>query len=166
MEQALDHELDLLFGGEAVAYDGGFDGERGVLCDRLVAGSGSQHRDSANLTQFEGRLGIRGEEDFFDGDDVGVMELDLGDEFGVDLREALGCCVFLVQPDSAVCDVVKLRGAGSLVELHDAVAGKFRAAVNSEDSHGVSLPQVERGGFAKAECPLPFRVAGIRSVDC
>ena len=49
VEEAGDHELNLLLGGEAIADDGALDAERGVFGDGEAAGGGGEHGDSADL---------------------------------------------------------------------------------------------------------------------
>src|ERR1035441_7888538 len=108
-EQAGDHELDLLLGGEAVASDGGLDGERRILGDGEIAGGGGQHGHSSDLTEFERGLGVGGEEDLLDGDAVGGVEGHQRGEFRVDLGEALRGFFFLVWSYGA-CGGVRLVG--------------------------------------------------------
>ncbi len=139
-EQAHDHELDLLLGSETVAHDGAFDRERGVLGDDAPALGGGKQRDSAHLAELERGLGVGGEENVFDGDGVRVVKGDAGREFGVDLVQALGGGVLLLNADGAGVHVRKLRDARGLVEVHDAVAGELGAAIDAEDAHGGILP--------------------------
>jgi len=48
-QQARDHELDLLLGGETIANNSALDGKRGVLRNGEVAARGREHGDAANL---------------------------------------------------------------------------------------------------------------------
>ena len=50
-KQAGDHELDLVLGGEAVAGDGGLDGERGVFSNGQSGGCGGEKSDAAHVAQ-------------------------------------------------------------------------------------------------------------------
>ena len=88
-QQAGDHELDLLFGSEAVADDGALDGEWSVFDDGQTAAGGGKHSDATDLAEFEGGLGVGGEEDLFNGDDGGLVQGDEAEELGVDLRQTL-----------------------------------------------------------------------------
>jgi N-acetylmuramoyl-L-alanine amidase len=136
IEQAAHHELDLLLGGEAVADDGAFDGERGVLGDGEAAVGGGEHSDAADLAELEGAFGIGGEEDLLDGDDLGLPEVQEGSEFDVDLGEADGGWVLLAELDGAGAEVQETRVAGGVVDLDYTVAGELGAAVDAEDAHG------------------------------
>ena len=142
LEQAHHHELYLLLGGETIADDGAFDGERSVLGDGTLAEGGGKEGDAADLAELEGALGVGGEEDFFNGDDVGLMQMDLGGELGEDVREALGGGLLFVEADGSGSNVEELGGTGLIVD--DAVAGEFGTAVDAEDTHGGSLSY---GGF-------------------
>ena len=140
-------ELDLLFGGEAVADDGALDGEGGVLGYWEVAVGGCEHGDSADLAEFEGALGVGGEEDFFDGDDFGLPEFEEGGQLGVDLEEAHGGPIFFVEADGSSAEGAKPGVATGVIDFDDAVAGELCSAVDTEDAHGVSLA---RGGLLKS----------------
>ena len=105
LEQARDHELHLLLGGEAVADDGALDGERSVLRDGEAAVGRGQHGDAAHLAELERAFGVGGEEDFFDGDHLGLPELEELGELGVDLQQTDGSAVLLVQLDGAGAEV-------------------------------------------------------------
>jgi N-acetylmuramoyl-L-alanine amidase len=135
LEQAGDHELDLLLGGEAVADDGAFDGEGGVFGDEEAAVGGGHHGDSTDLAELESALSVGREEDFFDGDDLGLPELEEGRELGVDLEESDRGAVLFVKLDGAGAEVAELWVAGGLVDLDYAIAGKFRSAIDSKDPH-------------------------------
>ena len=138
-KEASDHELNLLLGGEAVADDCGFDGQRRVFGYGLLRERGGKEGDPADLAELERGLGVCGEEDLFDGDDVGGVEFDEGSEFGEDLGEAFGGGVLLVEADGSGGAMDELSGAGVGIELDDAVAGELGAAVDAEDAHGRSL---------------------------
>ena len=107
-EQARDHELDLLFGGEAVTDDGALDGEWSVFGDEQAAVGGGHHRDTAHLAELESALGVGGEEDLFDGDDFRLPELEERGEFDVDLQEADWSAVFFVEFDGAGTEMAEL----------------------------------------------------------
>ena len=69
-EHQLDHPLDLLLVGRAVARDGALDLVRGGLPDRRpVLGRGQQH-DAAGLAHREGRLDVAREEQPLDAEQV------------------------------------------------------------------------------------------------
>jgi hypothetical protein len=136
IEEAGYHELDLLFGGEAVADDGALDGEGGVLGYWEVAVGGCEHGDSADLAEFEGALGVGGEEDFFDGDDLGLPELEERGELYVDLEEADGGAIFFIEADGSGAEGTEFWIAGRVVDFDDAVAGELCSAVDAEDPHG------------------------------
>ena len=79
-EEAGNHELDLLFLGEAVADDGGFDFERSILgYGKALHGRGQQSY-AAHLTQLQGRLGVDRVEDLFDGYCIRLPTLQLSRE--------------------------------------------------------------------------------------
>ncbi len=143
VEQTGDHELDLLLGGEAVADDGTLDGERGVLGDGEAAFGGGEHGDTADLAELERALGVGGEEDFFDGDDLGLPELEERGEFDVDLEEADGGAIFFVEADGAGAEGAEFGIARGVVDFDDAVTGELCSAVDAEDAHAASLA---RGG--------------------
>jgi hypothetical protein len=138
-EQAGDHELHLLLGGEAVAGDGGLDGERRVFGDGEVAGGGGQHGDSADLAELERGFGVGGEEDLLDGDTVGGVQGHQRGEFGVDLRETLRGLLFLVEANGSCGAVSQFGRARGRVHLDYSVAGELGAAVDSKDAHGESV---------------------------
>jgi N-acetylmuramoyl-L-alanine amidase len=135
VEQAGDHELDLFFGGEAVADYGALDAERGVFGDGEAAVGCGQHGDSADLAELEGALGVGGEEDFFDGDHLGLPELEECGEFGVDLEQANGGAIFLVEADGSGAEGAELGVAAGVIDFHDTVAGELCSAVDAEDPH-------------------------------
>ena len=75
-EDHLDHPLDLLLVGRAVARDRRLDLVRGRLADRhAVLGRREQH-DPARLADGEGRLHVLREEQPLDGDDPRLVERD------------------------------------------------------------------------------------------
>lgn len=156
LEKAGDHELHLLLGRKAVAYDGALDGEWSIFDDRETAACGGEHGHAADLAELESRLCIGGEEDFFDCNDCGLVKRDEGEEFGVDLRETLRGLVFLVETDGAGGEVDEARRTGGWVHLNDTVAGELRSAIDTEDSHRRSLLH----GWAAA-C-WQERVSGVR----
>jgi len=135
IEQAGNHELHLLLGGEAVADDGALDGERGVFGNEQTTVGSGQHGDAADLAELESALGVRREEDFFDGDYLRLPELEEGGELDVDLEQADGGTVLLVQANGAGAEGAQLWDARGVVDLHDTVAGELRSAVDAEDPH-------------------------------
>ena len=172
VEEARNHKLHLLLGGEAVADDRRFNGERGVFGHRFSTGGGGQEGDSADLAELECGLGVGGEEDLFDGDDVGLVEFDLGAKFSVDLRETLRCGVFLIESYRSGRDVAKARGGGALVERNDAEACELGSTIDSEYAHAGSLAEVRRswvGGWGGVvgmpNSFLPFEMRGRGGVN-
>jgi len=135
VEQPGDHELYLLLSGEAIADDGALDGERSVLGNEQTAVGCGQHGDAADLAEFKRALGVGREEDFFDGDDLGLPELEQCGEFGVDLEQADGGAVLLVQANGPGAEGTQLRNPRGVVDFYDTVAGELRSAVDPEDSH-------------------------------
>jgi hypothetical protein len=135
-EQAGDHELHLLLGGEAVADDSALDAERGVFGDGEAAVRRGQHGDAADLAELEGAFGVGGKEDFFDGDDLGLPEFEERGELCVDLQEANGGAIFLVEANSTGAEGSQLRIAAGVIDFHDTVAGELCSAVDTEDPHG------------------------------
>jgi hypothetical protein len=151
VEQAGDHELHLLFGGETVADNRAFDGERGVFGHEQTAVGGGQHGDAADLAELERALGVGGEEDFFDGDDLRLPELEQCRELDIDLEEADGSAVFLVQANSAGTEGTELGDARGVVDLYDAVAGELRSAVDAKDPHADQFTACAESQDVKAE---------------
>jgi hypothetical protein len=132
VEEAGDHELDLLFFGASVADDGGFDGEGRILGDFEAGGCGGEHGDSADLSEFKGRLDVEGVEDVFDGDLVGLVCGNDGAEVHVNAGKAARQRFARGKLDGAAGQAAELSGG----EHFDyAVAGVFSAAVYAEDSH-------------------------------
>ena len=82
--------LHLLLLGASVADHRQFDGERRILGDFQSSGSGGQHGHAADLAELERRLHVKGIENSFDGDFIGLMFGDDGAELVKDLREAAG----------------------------------------------------------------------------
>jgi N-acetylmuramoyl-L-alanine amidase len=142
LQQPGDHELDLLLGCEAVAYDRAFDGEWSVFGYREAAVGGGEHSYAANLAELERALGVGGEEDLFNGDDVGLPELQERSEFSVNLREPDGGLVFLVELYSTRAEIGELLQTCGVIDLHDAIAGKLCSAVDAEDPHGYEFTAV------------------------
>ena len=138
-QEALDHELDLILGGEAVADNGGLDGEWGVLGDGLAALGGGEERDATDLAELECGLGVGREEHLFNSDDVRAVHGDVGAELGVNVDEALADDVLFVEADGAGGDVHEARDAGVGIVLYNAVAGELGAAIDAEDTHGWSV---------------------------
>lgn len=134
-EQAGDHELNLLLGGEAIPDDGTLDGERSVFRDGEAAIRRGQHGNAADLAELECAFGIGGEEDFFYGNNLGLPELEEGGEFGIDLKEADGGAVLLVELDGSGAEVAELGVTGGRVDLDYAVACEFCSAIDTEDPH-------------------------------
>ncbi len=147
-EQAGNHELNLIFCSEAVAGDGGLDGERGVFGDGKAGGGGGEQSYSANVAETNGGTRVDGVEDFFDGDDFGMIELEDGDELGVDEGEAFGEQRFLWRADAAGGKGDEVRSAagigGVVVPLDDAVTGGLGSAVDAADTHKGTLKEKER----------------------
>ena len=94
-----------------------------------------QHGDAAHLAELERALGVGREEDLFDGDDLRLPELQQRGELDVDLEQADGCAVLLVQANGAGAQRAQLRDARGVVDLHHTVAGELRSAVDAEDPH-------------------------------
>jgi len=136
VEQAGDHELDLFLLREAVADDGGLDGERGVLGDGEVLIGGGQQGHAAHLAELEGALGVGAEKNLFDGDHVGAVGFEKRSELCVDLREATRGGLLLVEADGTEGEGVEARLAGLVVGMDHAVASELGAAVDAEDLHG------------------------------
>lgn len=135
VEEAGDHELHLLLGRQAVADDGALDGEWRVLGDGEAGAGCSEQGDTAHLAELERALGVGGEEYFFDGDDLGLPELQELAEFGVDLQQPNRGPVLLVEADGASAERAKPGVAEGVIELDDTVAGELRSAVDAEDAH-------------------------------
>ena len=72
----LDHPLDLLLVGRAVAGDRRLDLVRGRLADRPPVLGGGQQHDAAGLADGDRRLGVAREEQPLDRDDRRLVELD------------------------------------------------------------------------------------------
>jgi hypothetical protein len=135
-EQAGDHELDLLLGSESVARDGGLDGERCVLSDWKPGRGGGEQGDSADLAEFERRLGVSGEKNFFNGNALGGVQGHQANKLCVDLGEPLRRLLLFIQTDRARSQVMELRIARGVVHLDYAVAGELGATVYPKDTHG------------------------------
>ena len=160
IKQAGDHELHLLFGGETVANDGTLDAEWSVLGNRQVAVGRSQHGHAAHLTELEGTLGVRGEEDLFNGDDIWLPLLQQRGQLGIHLREPHWCAVLLGQLDGPGTEKAQTVSAGRLHDIDDAIASKLRAAIDAEDTHTYESNPSE----IRRRCTAPAPVT-IKPVD-
>ena len=134
VEEAGDHELDLVFFGASVADHGGLDGKGRVFGDFESGGGGGEHGDSADLSEFEGGLNVEGIEDVFDGDFVGQVLGDDRAEVHVDSGKAAGQRFAGGKFDGAAGEAAESPGGK---HFDYAVAGVFSAAVDAEDSHGM-----------------------------
>ena len=90
VQQSRHHLLDLMLFGSAVSDDGGFDREWRVFGDFQSGGGGGQHRDAAYLAELQCGLYVRGIENVFDGDAVGMMFDDQFMQTDTDARQTGG----------------------------------------------------------------------------
>jgi len=72
VEQARYHELDLLFGGQAVTDNGTLDGKWSIFGDKQTATGRGHHRDAAHLPELECALCIGRKKDFLNRHDFGL----------------------------------------------------------------------------------------------
>ena len=96
---------------------------------------GGQHGDAAYLAELQRALGVGRKEDFFDGDDFGLPELQQRGEFDVDLEQSNRRAVLLIQANGAGAKGTQLRDPRGVVDLHHTVTGELRSAVDAEDPH-------------------------------
>ncbi len=135
IEQTGHHELYLFFFGEAIAYDAGFDFERGVFGYGHACGGGGEQGYAADLAELERAFGVDGVEDFFDGDYVGLPAGELDHEFAMHLGEALGEGPGFGETDAAEGAADEPGLTRALVGFDYAEAGNLCAAIDAEDAH-------------------------------
>jgi len=135
VEEAGDHELHLLLGGEAVANNGALDGEGGIFGNLQAAVGSGQHGDAADLAELERALRIGGEKDLFDGDNLRLPEIEQRRELGVDLQQANGGAILLIEANGSGAEGAQLRIASGVVDLNYTIAGELRSAIDAEDPH-------------------------------
>ena len=72
VEQARYHELDLLFGGQAVTDNGTLYRKWSIFGNKQTAAGSCHHCDAAHLSELECALGVGGKEDFLNRHDFGL----------------------------------------------------------------------------------------------
>ena len=140
-EDELDHPLDLLLVGGAVARDRALDLVRRRLADRpAVLGRREQH-DAPRLPDGHRRLGVPAEEEPLDGDDGRLVEREQVVEERVDREQPLRHRQVRARLETAVVDRAKLPA----VPFDDAVAECRCPRVDPEDDHPATSANTSSG---------------------
>jgi hypothetical protein len=115
------------------------------------------------MAELDGGFGVHRKENFFDGDDFGLMAFEERDQLRVNEGKACGEQRFFRGADAAGAEGDEVWIAGGIVPLHNTVAGRFGSAVDAADSHmqdlsrrsgspeflRVSVSQREKGSLGK-----------------
>ncbi len=135
-EKRMHHHLHLLFFGAAITDDAHFDFQRRVFTDRKAGFGSLEQSHAADVRQFQGRLGIDGVKDFFDGDEPGRVIAEHGAQLGGNVFQAK----FESERRLGANDARGYESVGPAVGIDDAEAGALRSAVDTDDSHDPTAP--------------------------
>lgn len=150
-QQVSHHSLNLIFAGTALAADGFFYLQGGVFGDFHARSGGGEDQNAARLRHDDGGFDVGGEEEFFDGDGVGLEFGDQGGDGAVDLVEPLGQGIGGGGVDGAPAHVARAPFG-----VHNqAPADGSEAGVESEDAHRAGTFPEKSGHGGALE---PFRV--------
>ena len=132
VEKNGDHSLHLILVGTAVADDGLFHFERGVLVDRQPALDGGEKCNTSDVSELQCAFDVDGIEDAFDDHLIGAPLVYHVEDSIMDKFQFLG----KRKGGASTNDALTHEGMAASVGIDHAKTGNVRARVDPENPHG------------------------------
>lgn len=132
IEQRFGHLLNLIFSGSAITDDRAFHLKSRIFRDRQPGVDARQESDPPSVTEFERRCRIACHENLLNGNRIRAVPFYQGAQILIDFLQPQGQRVLAARENRAVVDM----NQPVALLFYKAVAGRFAARVNTEDTHG------------------------------